>query len=104
MPRPLRTFLLAVALALWVGCVVEPPVVQQPPTPPAPQVEGVPAAPGAGYVWLPGHWAWRGPRRGYVWAAGRYDVPAQPGYAWIPGYWAQSTGGYVWIEGHWRAR
>ena len=97
---------LAGALFVVAGCIVaEPvPVVQTPPPPPAAQVEVVPAMPGPGYVWVPGHWAWRGPRRGYVWIGGHYAIPAQPNYVWIPGTWAPSTQGYVWVEGHWRAR
>jgi hypothetical protein len=49
-------------------------------------------------------WAWRGPRRGYVWVPGRYALPAHPGYVWIPGHWAQGPAGWVGGEGHWRAR
>ena len=96
---------LAGALLVLAGCVVAEPVpVAAPPSPPAPQVEVVPAHPGPGYVWAQGYWAWRGPGRGYVWVPGRYMVPAQPGYAWVPGHWAPGPGGYVWVEGHWRAR
>jgi hypothetical protein len=101
----LRDVLVGAALLALAGCVVEPPVVvHEPPPPPATRVEVVPASPGPGYVWVPGHWAWRGPRRGYVWVPGRYAMPAGPGYVWIPGHWAQGPAGWVWVEGHWRAR
>jgi len=104
--RYLRPSILVVGLLL-AGCYVvpaQPPVVQAPPPAPAPPVEVVPATPGPAYVWAGGYWAWRGPRRGYVWVPGRWVVPVQPGYVWVPGYWAPGPSGYVWIEGHWRAR
>jgi len=68
------------------------------------QVEVAPPAPGPTSVWVPGHWAWRGPRYGYVWVPGRYAVPVQPGYVWVPAHWAPAPGGYVWVQGHWRLR
>jgi WXXGXW repeat (2 copies) len=37
---------------------------------PAPIVEVVPAAPGAGYNWVPGHWAWRG--GAWFWVKGHH--------------------------------
>jgi hypothetical protein len=103
--RPIRAALVAASLWLLTACVVEQPVVvQQPPVAPPVQTEVVPVAPGPGYVWIPGHWAWRGPRRGYVWIPGVYAIPAQPSYVWAPAHWAQRPGGWVWIEGHWQAR
>jgi hypothetical protein len=91
-----------VALFLATGCVVAEPAVHPhpPPAPPAP-VEVVPVAPGPAYVWIPGHWAWRGRHAGYVWVAGRYTV-TQPGHVWVPGHWAPRPGGHVWVPGHWR--
>ena len=69
-----RRVLLAVILSgLLGGCVVaEPPVVTAPPPPVAP-VEVVPVAPGPGYVWVAGHWAWR--RHGYIWVPGHWECP-----------------------------
>lgn len=97
--------LCGVALLVAVGCVIqEPVVVRTPPPAPPPQTEVVPAQPGPAYVWVPGHWAWRGPRQGYVWVAGHYAVPQTPGYVWVPGHWIARPGGYVWVEGHWRPR
>src|SRR5579862_8729437 len=37
---------------------------------PAPRVEVIPAPPGAGYNWVPGHWAWRG--AAWVWIPGHH--------------------------------
>jgi WXXGXW repeat (2 copies) len=103
--RAVHAAFIAGVLILLTGCAVEPVVVQQPPpAPPPAQTEVVPVAPGTGYVWVPGYWAWRGPRRGYVWVPGTYAVPAQPSYHWVPGHWAPRPGGWVWIEGHWQAR
>ena len=98
-------FSLVGALLLLAGCfVAEPVVVRTPPPAPAPPAEFVPAAPSPAYLWLPGHWAWRGPRYGYVWVGGHWAVPHQPGWEWVTGHWAPRPGGYVWVEGHWRAR
>jgi hypothetical protein len=105
MRQPWKGACWAGAVVMLAGCVVaEPAVVRTPPPPPVARVEPVPAAPGPTYVWVPGHWAWRGPRRGYIWIPGYYAVPVQPGYAWVPGHWVPSAAGYVWVEGHWRAR
>ncbi|HYB70069.1 MAG TPA: YXWGXW repeat-containing protein [Candidatus Bathyarchaeia archaeon] len=96
--RTLSTAAVALGLA---GCVVaQPVVVRTPPPPPPARVEVVPVAPGPGFVWVPGHWAWR--RDHYVWAPGHWAVPTQPGYVWVPGGWVAQGGGYVWVEGHWR--
>jgi hypothetical protein len=87
------------------GCATyEPVMVAAPPPVPPPQAEVVPVQPGPAYVWVPGHWAYRGPRRGYIWVPGYWAVPHAPGYVWVQGYWAPRPGGYVWIEGHWRLR
>src|SRR5580692_9599162 len=43
--------------------------------PPATIVEDVPPAPGIGFVWVGGAWAWNG---GWVWERGHWDRPPQP--------------------------
>ena len=46
---------------------------------PAPIVEVVPAAPGVGYAWVPGHYVWRA--GAWFWVRGHYVqgvVPAMP--------------------------
>jgi len=110
----LRGWILMVgAVALLSGCVehrvvyvqgpppvvaVAPsPVVSQPP--PAPVKEVVVAAPGPGYVWVPGHWSWHGR---WVWVRGAWVAVPRRHAVWVPGYWAQRPQGYVWIGGHWR--
>ena len=66
--RPRTGILLALLLG---GCIYEPPPppARRPPAP-APVVEAVPVAPGAYYVWRPGHWRWNGAQ--WVWVRGRY--------------------------------
>src|SRR5207244_4305311 len=60
-------------------------VVEAPLTPPSPQVEVVPVAPGPEYVWVPGYWAWSG---GGVWVGGRWG-----GGAWASVRWGGAGGG-----------
>ncbi len=96
-------------VAIWLvaaGCVVAPApvVVRTPPPLPPPRVEVIPGQPGPAHVWVPGHWAWQGPERGYVWAPGYWAVPQAPAHVWVPGHWETRHGGYVWVEGHWRPR
>jgi hypothetical protein len=90
------------------GVVVAPPVVAPPPVvvvappvlPPAP-VEAVPVAPApAGYVWVPGAYAWNG--AGYVWVPGRYVLPPWPGGVWLAGGWYRGPHGWAWRRGYWR--
>lgn len=94
--------------------VVQPaqPVVRHPP---AAIVEAVPAAPAAGYTWVPGHWVWREVR--WVWAPGHWragyvrPMPpviveqitvAPPGSAyWVPGHWKFEGSDWVWVPGRW---
>ena len=70
-------------------------------TPPAAQVEVVPAPPGPDYVWMPGYWAISG-GGGWVWVGGHYALPPRPRAVWVGGYWGRHGRGYVWIGGHWR--
>lgn len=46
--------------------------------PPAARAEERPPAPGAGYVWSDGYWAWRN---------GQYE--------WVPGHWDTARAGYT---------
>lgn len=69
--------------------------------PPPERVEVVGTAPGSGYVWIRGHYAWQG--GAYVWMPGHWETSPQPGYrSWSPGRWAHVRGGWYWVEGHWR--
>jgi hypothetical protein len=66
--------------------------------PPALPVYTQPLAPGPGYIWTPGYWAY-GPD-GYYWVPGTW-VLAPAGMLWTPGYWGWGTGGYFWHAGYW---
>ena len=66
--------------------------------PPLPVYEQ-PVAPGDGYMWTPGYWAY-GPA-GYFWVPGTWVMAPQPGLLWTPGYWGWNGGYYGWHEGYW---
>jgi len=58
-----------------------------------------PPAPGDGYMWTPGYWAW-GPA-GYYWVPGVWVRPPAVGLLWTPGYWGLVGGVYGWHAGYW---
>ncbi len=58
-----------------------------------------PEAPGDGYIWTPGYWAWTGD--GYEWVDGTWVVPPYTGALWTPGYWGYAPYGYFWNAGYW---
>lgn len=64
--------------------------------PPAPIAETIPASPGYGYAWMPGHYRWNGYR--YVWVGGHYAH--HPG-RWCAGHWHHGPRGYYWVAGNW---
>ncbi len=67
--------------------------------PPAIPVYAQPIAPGDGYIWTPGYWAWTD--EGYQWVDGAWVLPPYVGALWTPGYWGYGTGGYLWNAGYW---
>jgi len=69
-------------------------------TPPPPVAEQLVPAPGPNFVWIAGHWVWRGR---WVWAPGHWEA-MRPGAAWMAGHWERHHGGYVWVEGYWAAQ
>jgi hypothetical protein len=104
------------AMALACGVTIasaQAIIVERGPMPP-PRVEIIPAAPGAGWNWVPGHWVWRGH---WEWIAGHHEhlvVPAMPaevvevvpatpgpGYFWVKGHHAWEGGRWVWHRGVW---
>jgi hypothetical protein len=66
--------------------------------PPTLPVYAQPIAPGPGYIWTPGYWAY-GPD-GYYWVPGTW-IMAPVGMLWTPGYWGWGGGGYLWHTGYW---
>jgi hypothetical protein len=105
----------ALVVSLGASLAVAQPVVIERGAMPAPRVEVVPKAPGAGYNWVPGHWAWRGAR--WDWIAGHHIrgvvepmpaeivevVPARPspGHVWIKGHHVFEGTRWVWHPGVW---
>ena len=67
--------------------------------PPLLPVYTQPIAPGPGYMWTPGYWAY-GPD-GYYWVPGMWVLIPFVGALWTPGYWGWGDGGYVWHAGYW---
>lgn len=72
------------------------------PPPPLP-VYVQPVAPGPGYIWTPGYWAWD-PAYGYYWIPGTWVLPPVTGLLWTPGWWGWSGGFYRWHAGYWGPR
>ncbi len=110
----------ACATVLALGCGIsiaaaQPAVIVERGVMPAPRVEVIPAPPGAGYNWVPGHWAWRG--AAWVWIPGHHIrgvvaampvevvelVPGRPGpqYYWVKGHHVFEGGRWVWHRGVW---
>ena len=68
------------------------------PPPPLPQYEQ-PEAPGDGYLWTPGYWAWA--PRGYYWVPGAWVEAPYEGALWTPGYWGFRHNRYGFYRGYW---
>jgi hypothetical protein len=70
------------------------------PNPPPPYTADEPrdSAPGPGYTWAPGYWAWAADR--YSWVGGDWLAP-RPGYVYIGPSWAQSGYGWEFSVGGW---
>lgn len=110
----LRTAALSVASVALAGCIVVPrpprlphhggyashdgdgEVVYQ--APPAPHHESTYGAPGPGYVWIGGYWAWTG--GSYAWRPGRWIV-GRPGHRWVPHAWHRHGRGWRHAPGYW---
>jgi hypothetical protein len=58
-----------------------------------------PLAPGYGYIWTPGYWAYGDD--GYYWVDGAWVYPPYVDALWTPGYWGYGGGGYFWNAGYW---
>jgi len=90
---------LAIAAALACAGGMSVGVVYTERRPPPDRVEVMMAAPGADYVWIPGHWAWR--HNDFGWIPGRWEK-VQHGYrTWVPGHWVERGHRWYWVEGHW---
>ena len=110
----------ACAAVLVLGCgagiaAAQPVVIVERGVMPAPRVEVIPAPPGAGYNWVPGHWAWRGHE--WEWIRGHHirgvveARPAEivevvtarpsPQHYWVKGHHVFEGGHWVWRPGVW---
>jgi hypothetical protein len=108
----------AVVLALSFGigiATAQPAVIVERGVMPAPRVEVIPVAPGPGYNWVRGHWAWRG--AAWVWVPGHHvravvsEMPAEvvevipvrpaPEYYWVKGHHVWEGDRWVWHRGVW---
>ena len=100
----LRTLLLTAGMLSMSACFATAAprrgVVYARYAPPARVYETVGVAPGVGYVWIPGHQAWRG--QNYVWVSGRYELPARGYRRYEAGRWRHDRTGWFWVEGRWR--
>ena len=67
--------------------------------PPLIPVYEQPLAPGCGYIWTPGYWAYGDD--GYYWVDGAWVYPPYVDALWTPGYWGWGYGGYFWNAGYW---
>ena len=103
------------ALSFGIGiAAAQPAVVIERGVMPEPRVEVIPTAPGPGFNWVRGHWAWRGR---WAWIPGHYIrgvvpampaevvevVPARPGaeYYWVKGHHVWEGNRWVWHRGVW---
>lgn len=71
--------------------------VYDPPPPPPPRARVVVTS-RPGFVWIKGHYAYRGGR--YVWLDGRWERE-RAGHRWVQGRWVRRGRGHVWVEGRW---
>jgi hypothetical protein len=70
--------------------------------PPPLPVYDQPVIPGAGYIWMPGYWAY-GPA-GYYWVPGTWVLPPGVGMLWTPPWWDWNGSVYVFRAGYWGPR
>lgn len=77
----------------------EQPAATAPQAPPDLPDYSQPEAPGDGYIWTPGYWAWA--TTGYYWVPGAWVEPPYTGALWTPGYWAYRNNRYVFYRGYW---
>lgn len=67
--------------------------------PPPPQAEVQIVAPGPGFFWIAGYWAWMGGR--HTWIRGRWE-PVRPGWRWVPYSWTRRGRGWRPVPGRWQ--
>jgi hypothetical protein len=85
----------AINIGIGISVGVPPPVLP---------VYAQPVAPGPGYIWTPGYWAWDPSFNDYYWVPGTWVMPPEIGLLWTPGWWGWSDGYYRWHAGYWSPR
>jgi len=102
MSRRFLTFVFAAgALAgvtLTTGCVLHGrTAVVVDAEPPPPRYVEVDFRPG--YIWIDGHWAYRGSQ--WIWMDGYYERE-RPGHVYVHGSWSRRGGRWHWVEPRWQ--
>jgi YXWGXW repeat-containing protein len=98
MTRWLAPLTLVAASTLLGGCIEER-VAYVRAVPQQEAAEIVEVSPGAGSVYVSGHWEWNG--ASYQWVRAHYIRRPQPNVAWVEGHWKDSPKGWYWETGHW---
>jgi hypothetical protein len=96
---------LRVLLLMLISIVIVQPVFAQVAitvafAPPALPVYEQPVCPDAGYLWMPGYWAYD-PDDGYYWVPGTWVMAPEPGYLWTPAWWGWENNAFLFHEGYW---
>jgi len=97
--RAIRNTIVAAAFALAPAASFAGVFISVGFAPPALPVYVQPIAPGDGYLWNPGYWAY-GPE-GYYWVPGVWVRPPMVGVLWTPGYWGWGGSAFLFHEGYW---
>ena len=98
--RAIRNTIAAAALAMAPAASFAGVFISVGIAPPALPVYVQPVAPGDGYLWNPGYWAYT-PETGYYWVPGVWVRPPQVGVLWTPPYWGFEGGVYGFHSGYW---
>lgn len=104
--RKLAIFAFALGVCLSQGAfahrhhevIVVPEYVAVEMEPPAEIVEEQGNCPGAGYMWVKGHWCWENRWR---WTRGTWVVKPHETAVWTAGYWKSKHNHWVWTPGYW---
>lgn len=90
---PALMFLL-VPIASFGGVLISVTV-----APPVLPVYEQPFCPEAGWMWVPGYWAWGDD--GYYWVPGEWVPAPYVGALWTPPWWGWDDGHYIFHDGYW---
>jgi hypothetical protein len=69
--------------------------------PPAAKAETRPQAPGAGWVWIQGHWEWNVSIETWVWVDGTWEQPPEDDAAWTEPEYQDNNGDWMYVPGYW---